>query len=353
MKKKWLDKLAVMFVVALIFCTFVACGEAADSYYANGAADMAPSMKEDYAYSEEASMDEAFGVETGATVEHSQVQDTSRKLIKTVSVEVETKEFDDLLLVLQERIEALGGYIESMDNYNGSMYSSYRRTRYAYITARIPADKLKTFMANVEEHSNITQRNEQVEDITLTYVDIESRKEMLRAEEKRLLAYLDEAETIEEIITIEDRLTDIRYELESIESRLRTFDNKVNYSTVDIRVNEVEVYTPPEIEPESTWERMVNGFLTSLSDVLIGIREFFIGFVIILPQLILLAIVVVIIVFAVKAIIKGRKKNAGRRYLKQQKRYEQQMKEYEAQYGAVAAQNPATNTEGQENTTNE
>jgi hypothetical protein len=74
-------------------------------------------------------------------------------------------------------------------------------------------------------------------------VDLESHKKALQEEEKRLLSFMEDAESIEDLITIEDRLTNVRYQLESMESQLRTYDNQVNYSSVHMNIEEVETIT--------------------------------------------------------------------------------------------------------------
>ena len=103
---------------------------------------------------------------------------------------------------------------------------------------------------------------------------------------KRRLLFL---ETMEEIIALESRLTEVRYQLESMESQLRTMDNQVSYSTVYLSIEEVEHFTPPA--EKGTWERISTGFSENVYRVGNGIKEFFIGLIISLPILFVLAVV--------------------------------------------------------------
>lgn len=229
---------------------------------------------------------------------------SNRKLIKKVDLTLETKEFDTLLTNVDAKIKELGGYVESMNTDNGSIYSNYRASRNANITVRIPASKLDTFVNAVGEKANVRYKSESVEDVTLTYVDMDSHKRMLEEEQGRLLQFLDEATTIEEIITIEDRLTEVKYQLESMESQLRTYDNLVDYSTVYIAIEEVVDYTEtpdPELTPV---ERMTEGFKESMVTIGVGLREFGIWFVIKLPFIILLAIVAVVLIVIGRVVTK-------------------------------------------------
>lgn len=231
---------------------------------------------------------------------------TDRKLIKTVNMDVETREYDKLLTAVENKVSELGGYIESLDAYNGSVYNSYRSTRNANLTIRIPKERLDDFLNTVSDLGNVTNRSENVQDVTLTYVDLESHRDALQTEQERLLQLLEQAESIDDIITIEQRLSDVRYQLESMESQLRSYDNQVDYSTVYLYISEVEVYTP--VEEETTWERISEGFLDSLKSIGEGVKEAAIWFVIHIPYLVIWAVVILIIVLILKKIKKRTKR---------------------------------------------
>ena len=208
---------------------------------------------------------------------------------------------------LEKEIETLGGYIEYKDAYHGNYNSrtnSYRN-RYANITARIPATKLDEFTITVGEIGNITYESESVEDVTLKYVDLSSHKKMLVAEQERLMELLENAGSMEDIITIESRLSEVRYQIESMESQLRTFDNQVDYSTVHINVEEVERYTP---QPEkSTWERIKSGFAENVYRVTNGIKNFAIEFVIAIPIMIIWVIGIAVAILLGRKILKKKR----------------------------------------------
>ncbi|MCR5179062.1 MAG: DUF4349 domain-containing protein [Lachnospiraceae bacterium] len=241
--------------------------------------------------------------------------DTSRKLITTMYISAETENMDELLARVDSKVTGLGGYIESSDIQNGSYrtYSDKKRSyRNANLTIRIPAAALAGFISDFQEHSNITSQSKNVEDVTLTYADLESHKKMLKAEEKRLLEFMEQAETVEDMITVEERLTDVQYQIDSMESQLRTYDNKINYSTVHLSIEEVIEYTVIEEEVEKTmWQEIKEGFADNLDSVIEGLKDFFVWFVIHIPQLIIWAIVIAVIVKIIAVFrARGRKKRA-------------------------------------------
>ncbi|MCR5597802.1 MAG: DUF4349 domain-containing protein [Lachnospiraceae bacterium] len=296
---------------------------AGDSYYADYSNDASMGMYEAEAYDYEESYDSyaetpAADNSTGDVDVQESAQSTNRKLIRTVSLNVETQEFEALRNDIESRIKALGGYVEDGYVYNGNIYSE-GSLREATMTVRIPSDKLEEFLNMVAENSNVVTQNESVRDVTLDYVDMDSRKSALKAEEKRLLEMLESADTVEDMIYIEDRLANIRYETESIESQLRTYDNLVDYSTVNLTISEVikltEVVEEPTVEP-TVAERISKGFSESLEDVEDELTDCFVGFIISLPYLavvfvpiiVVIVVIVVIVLIIVKVATKSSKK---------------------------------------------
>ena len=270
--------------------------------------------------------------------------DTSRKLITTSYIDVETKEFDQLYADIENYVNASGGYLESINTYNGSRYYGGDVVeRHADLTVRIPADKLDDFIKQIGNAGNITNRSQTVEDITLTYVDLEAHKKTLRDEEARLEEFLREAETIEDMIYIEDRLANVRYQIESMESQLRTYDNKINYSTVYLNISEVVEYTPVIYEEPTTWERMKDGFSEQLEDIARGFRNFAVWFVSHFIYLIFWAVVIFAIV---KWIIylnsdKRAAKKAAKAAAKQKAQYEAYQNTMNVGHGDVTNVPPA------------
>ena len=256
---------------------------------------------DDYA---EAAAEEAGMDDGGDGNSAPEVMDTGRKLIKTVDLQVETESFDELLLSVFHRTESFSGYIEESYIYNGSRYYG-RGTRNANMTIRIPADKLEEFLSEISEISNVISRNDRVTDVTLRYVDMESHKKALMAEQERLLELLGQAENIEDIISIESRLSEVRYQIESMESQLRTMDNQVNYSTIYLSIEEVKQYTP--VAEQSIGEKIVTGFQRSLVDIGSGFVNFGVGFLIYLPYIVLWAVVIAAALLFIRLAIKKRR----------------------------------------------
>ncbi|MDF2539061.1 MAG: putative secreted protein [Herbinix sp.] len=214
------------------------------------------------------------------------------KIIRRVYLDVETQEFDRIITSINQKIKSLGGYVESSRISGRSYYED--GNRYGEIIARVPKDNLNELVDNVRENANIVDENESTENVTLDYIDAESHKKTLQIEQERLLALLGKAESLEDILVLESRLSNIRYELEKYEIQLRTYDNLVEYSTVTLSVREVERISPIEGEKGSTWERIKNGFGDTIYSIGKGLENLLVWFVVNLPYLLIWAVIIMI-----------------------------------------------------------
>ena len=194
----------------------------------------------------------------------------------------------------------MGGYIEK-SNVSGNSYS-YEGNRYADFTIRVPSEKSGGFADFVSDNSTVTNKEIVTDDVTLTYVDMESRVSALETEKASLEKLLAEAEVLEDIIKIQDRLTDVIYEIESNKSQLRTYDNLIEYTTVGICVREVERVSI--IEEQTAWEEIGTRLSDSVRNIGNGCVDIFIFIIGNLPYFAIVGIVAVVAFTVVKKVKK-------------------------------------------------
>ena len=294
-----------IWVITLCLGLFAGCGGAANKGAAD--ADGYRGALEDAAEGVmEYSTQTGSSSLSGAGTVNTQPASTSQKLIRKIYLEAETEDLDTLLETVTEKINQLGGYIEQQEIYHGSP-SAQRRYRRGTLTIRIPAEKLDEFVTKVTEESNIISANETSDDVTLTYVATQSRITALETEQSRLFELLAKAETTKDLLEIEERLTEIRTELEKITSELRVLDNQVNYGTVNLSVSEVKEYTVVE-EPETVWQRIGTGFMESLKGLGTFFTNLFVFVIVASPYLVLIAAIVVAVLLIIRAAKKKKQK---------------------------------------------
>ena len=301
--------LSLILALTLLFTLLAGCGS-------SGSTASYDSGMVEYAMSDEVAMAPAEGaaLKNDTADTGSAALPESRKWIVTVDLTAETDDLDALRAALDAKIAASNGYVENQNIYNGSTYQSGRRYRSASLTIRIPAGQVDAFLQDMGGIANIVRQNKSIEDVTLNYVATESRLNALQTEEARLLELLSQAETMSDLLEIEQRLAEVRYELENYASQKRLYDNQIDYATVYLNIEEVQEYTP--VEEPTLWERISKGFKDNLEGVGDDLLDVLVWLIVSIPYLVVLAVVVVIVVLIVKRI---RRRRAAKKAAKQQK----------------------------------
>ncbi len=272
---------------------------AEDSYgglaaYSNFAADY------DYAEAEENGADGGTGAEAGEI--------NPDKIIYSGEAEVETRDFDDSIAKLMEMLEQYGGWIES-SSLSGANYYSISRgnsgNRSASYTLRIPSQHFETVMNSLSEIGNVPYTYTYSENVTAQYYDTQARLTAYETQEARLLEMMEKAETVSDVITIEEKLTELRYQIESLQSSLTNWDRQVSYSTLRVGVTEVGEYTPQPQQSylQELWQALTGAFK--------NLGSFFKDFLVFLVSAIPTIIVLVVLFFIFRPVyrkVKARRK---------------------------------------------
>ncbi|MDR2687411.1 MAG: DUF4349 domain-containing protein, partial [Oscillospiraceae bacterium] len=188
--------------------------------------------------------------------------------------------------------------------------SNYDSDRYASIVARVPSEKLGAFLDTLEKNGTVMSRSRDRADVTDEMIETGSRKQALQAEEKALLAILEKAQNVEDIIRVQDRLSNVRAELQAYSQKLQSLQNQVSYSTVNIDVREVNRITKPT---QKFGALASSGFLGSLREIGQGLRNFALWFIGAIPYLVMLALPAALLVIVLRRVRRNRRaKKAAR-----------------------------------------
>ena len=118
---------------------------------------------------------------------------------------------------------------------------------------------------------------------------------------------LSKSEDVETLIALEQRLSDVRYEIESIERSLRNYDMQIRYSTVTLDLREVEIYTPTVPVRRSFGQKLSDSLSDGWTGFARGVQNVILGLASALPALILLAVIVIVVIVLVKNARKKRR----------------------------------------------
>lgn len=317
MKKRSI--LAILLAALLALTIFTGCAASTKSAAMDNSAPQAPTME---APMEESAEAEEFAYDTVATTEagggaaetpepDDSVADYTAKIIYTASVSIETTEFDKAVAALESKVQAIGGFVESSNVTGDTQYNSDGTTtvvnRWAYYTVRIPCDHFESFLHETEGFGNVTSTSRDAQNVTSAYTDYEARLSSLNTQEERLLDMLAKSEDVETLIALEQRLSDVRYEIESIERNLRNYDMQIKYSTVNLDLREVEVYTPTVPVRRTFGQKLADSLSDGWNGFTRGIQNVILGLASALPALILLAVITAAVIVCIKKARKKRK----------------------------------------------
>lgn len=227
----------------------------------------------------------------------------SQKIIQTFLYSLESTNFDKSITELENAIKESDGYVESSNITGNKTY--YKNTRFAEYTIRIPTKETNKFVEYIDNNCIVSRKEIDTEDVTTKYVDIQSRLSALRSEKDILEKLLSQATNMSDVLAIQNQLTNVIYEIESYEARLRTLDNLVDYTTIHITIDEVE--TPTVVEERTVWQEIKDRFGRNFDGVIDGLTAFFIFMVSSIPQFVVIAVIVLVVVFIVKMCTKKSK----------------------------------------------
>ena len=212
-------------------------------------------------------------------------QSSSRKIVYTGSISLQSLEYEKSAGSIHEKITKYGGPASSRD----------RARRNMNVTARIPADKFDAFMEDLKNDGQVTDTSVNARNISVKYATHDASRKALEIEQDRLLKMMDKAQTVEEMIAVEKRLTQVERELNDEKTQLSDMDRDVNFSTVYISLQEVFEYSEKVVEYtygerlKQAFDRAISGFVEFWQELILWIVETF-------PFLIMLGIIIFAIV---------------------------------------------------------
>ena len=233
------------------------------------------------------------------------------KLVYTCDMRMQTLTYDETLANVRAEISKVGGIIESENETNSGTnwyYDDYNKTRgekSIYLTVRIPSKNYKGFLESLEGQGKILSKNSYVENITRRYHDTEAVIRNLEMQEERLQAMMEQARTIEDMITIETRLTEVQTQLDQNRTYLSSMDTDVAFSTVNLTIEEVVRYSTDPPKTLTFVDRLHNALVGSWSNFLSFLETILFAAIYIAP----IALTVLAVVLIILGINKAWRKN--------------------------------------------
>ena len=152
-----------------------------------------------------------------------------RKLIRNGTLEFQTDEVKKTKTEIEKICKELNAYISSESENNLGERLQYNQV------IRVPANQFDTLLARLEPLAlKIENKNISTEDVTEQFIDVEARLKTKKELEARYREILKLAKTVEEIVSIESQIANVRSEIESMEGRLNFLKSQVAFSTLHV-----------------------------------------------------------------------------------------------------------------------
>jgi len=251
----------------------------------------------------------------------------SEKKIRTVNMSLECKSMESAAKELKDKVKAQGGYIESEDY---SAISQWNDTKRMNFTIRLPKGNVDSFLDFLNGEGRILSKSENLQDVRLQYRDAKNHIKALETEQERILALMEKAETVDQLIALENRLTEIRYQLDSYNSEILDYDNKVDFSTIYLELQESIDGKINQSGNYGFFDRVRDGFIRNLFEIRLFFSDLALFVLVFIPQILLVLLAIIAIVFANKKLLNRKKKEKKPEQNKvEQNKAEQEKKEQE------------------------
>ena len=228
---------------------------------------------------------------------------TNVKMIYRANVSLQTTDFDESTKALDKLVDEFGGYYENSYVYNGGYYES-NVMYYGDYTVRIPAERYRTFLQVVSDQFYVTDLSETKEDVGVRYFEIEGRLRTLRTKEDRLQELLEKAETMSDIIELENALSNTQYEIDMYSTDLNRYDSLIGYSTITMNLRQVSKPSGAIDESPSFGSRISRAFKNGASNFVRSLENFAVDITYDIFGIVLFLICAVIVFFIIRAIVR-------------------------------------------------
>ncbi len=209
-----------------------------------------------------------FSESESAAGESRVYSDENAKLIRRASARLQTDDFSAAEAALNALVVEQGGYYESAAVEGGGYYDR-NAARYGSYVIRVPRQAYDTFLSGVDGVGYVVSLNQSSEEIGEVYFDTEARLRTQQTKQTRLLALLEQAATMEDIIDLENALSEVEYQIEKYSTELRRYDSLVDYATIGVELYEVRRLS----DGAGTADRLGTRISTALSEGAQGAGE--------------------------------------------------------------------------------
>jgi len=233
------------------------------------------------------------------------------KIIHTVFAEIETMSFEETITGVHTLITMYNAFVESSSvsgvNY-AAQFHGWSDFRFAHFVIRVPVQHLEVMTGRLDDIGNVIHESSDAVNITAQFFDTQSRLNSLRIQEDRLLVMLAQAEDVPDLILIEERLSDVRFQIESLTTTINTWQSQVDFSTLTLSIREVEQFTEPQVIHRTYWQQIGDGFSSTIRGIGRFFMNLFMWLIVSAPVILIIAVIAAVALLIVRSKIRKHRK---------------------------------------------
>ncbi len=232
-----------------------------------------------------------------------------RKIIRSANLTIEVENFDKAFANI-EGIIANIGFVQQTNINTDRVYieEEMKLVKSGTIVLRVDKSMFDSVINKLRGLGDVYNYTTDGQDVTDQVVDVESRLRLLKMEQEKLEAYVVKLNDLEEIFKAESKLTEIRYQIESLTGNLNKLNSLVDLSTITINLNEKRPdYNP---KPETYGEKLLNSLKESLFNVVEFLGDLLLFIVAALPVLVFIGLCVLFGIWIYRKMIKKRRNDS-------------------------------------------
>jgi hypothetical protein len=168
-------------------------------------------------------------------------EDFDRKIVETAELGIRAEDVRESAAQAQQVAAQFGGTVLSsqINQGDGSVYAD--------LVLSIPSPEFETALDELRDlGKEVTTDTVSGEDVTEEFVDLQSRERNLLAAEQSLLKLYDRAENVNDALSIERELTNIRGQIEQVQGRIEYLEEHTALSQITLSIQPVPNPTPPQ-----------------------------------------------------------------------------------------------------------
>ena len=185
---------------------------------------------------------------------------TEKKVIQTGTLNVQVENVEASSNAITAGVDALGGFVSESDF--GEIGDGSRR---GSMTLRVPSKEFKSAIELVKNNTLVVENEStNANDVTERYVDLSARLKNAQATEQAYTQILQKAVSVQDILSVQQALGNIRGQIESLQGQIQYLDNQADMSTIRvIMAEEARVVNPPKtFRPGASVNEAINAVIT-------------------------------------------------------------------------------------------